>query len=79
MKEQGLAVLLGIFNGSFISLNDHGELDDTQEYVGNVCNVLDDDAILGVVNDYEQEINLWRVKLALAEGSFNFYIELKRM
>lgn len=75
MKEQGLAVLLGIFNGSFISLNDHGELDDHSEYVGNVCNVLDDAAVLGVVNDYEQEINLWRVKLALAN---NLHMQLKQ-
>ena len=70
MKEQGLAVLLGIFNGSFISLNDHSE------YVGNVCNVLDDDdSVLGVVNDYEPEINLWRVKLALAN---NLHMQWKK-
>ena len=42
LKEKGLVELLGVFNGSFISLNDNGELDDNSEYVRKVCTIISD-------------------------------------
>lgn len=66
LKEKGLIELLGVFNGSFISLNENGELDDHSEYVGKVCTILSDDAVIVYMKDYEHEINFWSVKRTLA-------------
>lgn len=65
LREKGLVELLGVFNGSFISLNDNGELDDNSEYVEKVCTILSDDAVIGYMKDYEHEINFWFVKRTL--------------
>lgn len=71
MKEKGLVALLGTDNASYISLNEDAKLDGRSKFVSKNkvgITIFSDVDVIGYMENYEQEVNLWSVKLSMSRN-----------